>query len=101
MPVRPDDSSSLSFPCWLDERHSAELLVPLRSKLGEDQLTLFVGEDGFVFVRDEEGVPPSTLAGCFECFPNALAGLGIQASELSIAANAVDVPVAKQRGDHD
>src|SRR5262249_44363624 len=86
----------------LDHLRAADLLVPFRAQLRDHQLAAVVVDEIAVAMTDDEtGDPPSPLPGDLLCLPHPLAGLGPDATELTVAADAVDVvAVDHRRGDH-
>src|SRR5690606_38363772 len=52
-------------------------------------------------VGDEKRVPPAPLPGRRAGLPQALAGRGVQATQLAVAADAVDVRAVENRRAHD
>src|ERR1035441_3122840 len=87
-----------------EQMRAADLLVAARAKLRDDQIPLLVEEEKAVPVLHDEGVGPADwFAGgrSLEGFPNALAGLHLQATQLPVTADAVNEAVFKERRAHD
>ena len=83
--MRPDGHAAGFGSGGFDELGAADFLVTLRSELRDDEFALLIGEEDPVAVGDEEGVPPAAFASEFSRFPETLAGIGVQAAELSLS----------------
>src|ERR1041384_3105123 len=97
--MRPDDEPATIFVGRFEEVGAAELFIALRAEVGNDEIAEFVEEEKPITVLDDKGVSPADpLAGGggLERFPDALAGLGFEAAELTIAANAVDIAILEK-----
>src|SRR5260370_757941 len=73
--MRPyDEAISLRRSRRFEPFGAARLLVTLRRELCRDQLALFVGEKETIFVSNDKRIPPTSVAGRLQRFPDALAG---------------------------
>src|SRR5260370_26482624 len=83
---------------------AADFLIAARTELRDDQVAIFIEQEKAVPVFDDEGVGPAHFlaAGCrgVQRFPEAFAGVRLEAAQLAIAANAVDVAVLQDRRAH-
>ena len=88
----------------LEQVGAADFLVAARAELGDDQVALFVEEEEAVAVLHDERIGPAdgfAGGGGLEGFPDALAGLRLQAAQLAVAADAVNVAVFEEGRAHD
>src|SRR6058998_3325881 len=85
----------------LDEECPPDFLVTIRRKARDDQLAAVIVDEVTVSVTHDHGRrPPGLLARDFERLPDPGAGPRVDASELAVAANAVDeVAIHDGRGD--
>src|SRR5712692_3902497 len=82
----------------LDESGPADFVIPPRGQRGDDQLApVIVDEVPIAIAHDESGSPASLLLSHIQSLPHALSGLQVQAAELSVAADAIDIVTVDHR----
>ncbi len=99
--VGPDDGAAGVGGGGFEEMGAADLLVAFGGELGDDEVALLIGEEEAVGVFDDEGIGPAderAAGGGSHGFPEALAGFELEAAELAVAADAVDVAVLNEGG---
>src|SRR5579862_6273650 len=98
--MRPDRHPPTDGTSWLDELGPADFLVTGGAEVGDDQVPLLVVDKVLVLVRNQKGVPPAPLSGRFERLPKPFAVQRVKATQLSVAADAVDI-FAREDGGRD
>jgi hypothetical protein len=68
-----------------------DFIEALRSKSSDDQLSLVIVHKEAVSVLNGEGSRPSRKIGHFLTLPNAFACIELQTTQLTIAADSIDV----------
>src|ERR1017187_7686397 len=99
--MRPDHRTAGIAIGRFNDVRPADLLVALGSEPGDDQITLFIEQEKTVLILDNEGVGPARFlavgGGGAEGFPKPLSAGGLEAAQLAVAANAVDISVLQER----
>src|SRR5438552_2177266 len=78
---------------------AADFIVAVSGELRDDQVPLFVCEKKSIAVFDQESVSPALFLSTRgrEGFPNSLTGCGVKATQLAVAAHAIDITVVDER----
>src|SRR5581483_4014157 len=100
--VRPVHRAQLPPVAWIrgrfDQRRTADLLVPLRRKRRDNQVAAIVVYEKAIAVPHHVARGPARLlSGDLLGLPHALARARVQAAQLAVAADAVDI-IADNRG---
>ena len=96
--VRPDCHAPHYGPRRLDQLRTADFFVTRGTQLGDDQIALLVMDEVSVLMWNQECVPPARFAGRPVCLPQPLPVRGVETTQLTIAANAVDILAVEDGG---
>src|SRR5438046_1290241 len=99
--MRPDGHAAANRLRGLDHFCAAEFFVTVAREPGKDEVTLLIADDDTVAVRHEERIPPSVGTRGVVRFPYDFSRFGVEATQLAIAADAVDAILGHDRGTHD
>src|SRR5437762_2449259 len=101
--MRPDHGATSISVGRFEQMGAADFFVFLRGESGDDQIALFIEQEVAVAVFHNERVAPTLgfAGGWLERFPGALAGLGLQATELAVTARSINVSLFQKRRAHD
>src|SRR5262245_18592701 len=98
--MRPDDLPPARETGRLEQVRTIALLEPRRSQLRNDQVALIIEYKSAVFMLDEEGTrvvgtPPARRRR--KRLPDQLTRIGLYATQIPRAADAVDVAITDNR----
>src|ERR1041384_6852506 len=82
---------------------AADFFVTFGTELRDNEIAFFVGQKEAITIFDDERRGPAHFfaTGRFKTFPDAFAGVGVEAAELAVAAHAVNVAAIEERRAHD